>query len=74
MLTKQELEHSPLFADISYESYLLMLDCFHAVQKSFRSGEMVYDFTAPGSNAVGIIERGEVSLIRIGEEGDSTVL
>lgn len=74
MLTKRELECSPLFADISYESYLLMLDCFQAVQKSFRPGEVVYDFMAPGSNAVGVIERGEASLIRIDEEGVSTVL
>ena len=28
MLTRQELEKSPLFADISYEDYLRMLDCF----------------------------------------------
>jgi len=74
MLTREELEKSPLFTDISYESYLLMLDCFHAVQKTFRSGEMVYDFTAPKNNAVGIIERGEASLVRIDEEGVSTVL
>ena len=74
MLTEEELKKSPLFADISYESYRLMLDCFHAVQKSFRPNEVIYDFMTTGTNAVGIIERGEASLIRIDAEGVSTVL
>jgi len=74
MLTREELEKSPLFADISYENYLLMLDCFQAVQKSFRTGDLLCDFTAERNNAVGIIERGEASLIRIDEDGISTVL
>ena len=37
MLTREELEKSPLFQGISYESYCAMLDCLQAVQKSFRS-------------------------------------
>lgn len=74
MLTKEELEKSPLFADISYEHYLAMLDCFQARQLSFRPGSIIYDFTDPSNNAVGIIERGKASLIRIDEEGVSTVL
>ena len=74
MLTRQELEKSPLFQDISYESYLLMLDCFQAVQKSFRPDELVYDFSAPKNDMVGIIERGDAALIRIDEEGTSTVM
>lgn len=73
MLTQQELEKSPLFTDISYEEYLRMLDCFQAVQKSFRGDELIYDFSS-GGNAVGIIERGEALLIRIDEEGVSTVM
>lgn len=74
MLTRQELEKSPLFADISYEDYLRMLDCFQAVQKTFRPDELIYDFSSNGGNAVGIIERGEALLIRIDEEGVSTVM
>lgn len=74
MLTKQEMEKSPLFKDISYDSYLRMLDCFQAVQKSFHGEDLVYDFSAPKNNTVGIIERGEAALIRIDEEGVSTVL
>lgn len=74
MLTRQELEKSPLFQDISYESYLLMLDCFQAVQKSFRPDDLIYDFAAPGNDAVGVLERGEAAVIRIDEEGVSTVL
>ncbi len=74
MLTQRELEKSPLFMDISYDSYLQMLDCFHAVQRSYRSDELIYDLTVGGNNSVGVIERGEASLIRIDEEGVSTVL
>ena len=74
VLTRQELEKSPLFQGISYESYLLMLDCFQAVQKSFRPDELVYDFSAPKNDMVGIIERGDAALIRIDEEGTSTVM
>ena len=36
MLTREELEKSPLFQGISYESYCAMLHCFQAVQKSLR--------------------------------------
>ena len=74
MLTREELEKSPLFQGISYESYCAMLHCFQAVQKSFRSDELIYDFTMPTNNAVGIVERGSASLIRIDEEGVSTVM
>ena len=74
MLTQQDLEKSPLFQDISYEEYSRMLTCFQAVRKSFRSDDMVYDFSSPLNDAVGIIERGEAALIRIDEEGVSTVM
>ena len=74
MLSKQELEKSPLFHGIQYEEYLRMLTCFQAVQKSFRADDLIYDFSDPGNNAVGIIERGNAALIRIDEEGVSTVM
>ena len=74
MLSRQELEKSPLFQDISYEEYCRMLDCFQAVQRSFRTDELIYDFSSKESNAVGIIERGEASVIRIDKDGVSTVL
>ena len=74
MLTQRELQQSPLFSNISYEEYLRMFTCFQARQKSFRPDEIVYDFSAPASDAVGIIERGSASLIRIDREGVSTVL
>ena len=73
MLTPQELEKSPLFEGISYESYLLMLDCFQAVQKSYQPEELIYDFSS-GGNKVGIVERGNALLTRIDEDGVSTVL
>lgn len=74
MLSRQELEKSPLFQDIGYEEYCRMLDCFQAVQRSFRTDDLIYDFSSKESNAVGIIERGEASVIRIDKDGVSTVL
>ena len=74
MVNAQELKKSPLFRDISYESYQEMLQCFQAVQRTFRADELVYDFSTAKTDAVGVVERGTVSLIRIDEEGVSTVL
>ncbi len=71
MLSEQELTKSPLFHDISYQDYQELLTCFQAVQKSFRADELIYDFS---TDAVGVVERGQASLIRIDEEGVSTVL
>ena len=66
MLTRQELTKSPLFQDIRYEDYQRMLDCFQAVQRSYRPDDVIYDFSGPGSNSVGVVERGGAALIRIG--------
>ena len=74
MLTQQELERSPLFQGISYDEYRRLLTCFQAVQRSYRPEEMIYDFSKPNQNAVGIIERGAASLIRIDADGVATVL
>ena len=74
MLSQQELEKSPLFQDISYEEYRSLLTCFQAVQKSFRSDDLIYDFSSPKNDAVGIVERGCAALIRIDEEGVATVM
>ena len=74
MLTQQELVKSPLFQDISYEDYRSLLTCFQAVQKAFRPDDLIYDFSAPNNDAVGIVERGGAALIRIDEEGVSTVM
>ena len=74
MLSQQELEKSPLFQDISYEEYRSLLTCFQAVQKSFRADDLIYDFSFPKNDAVGIVERGCAALIRIDEEGVATVM
>lgn len=74
MLSQQELSKSPLFQDISYEDYRSLLTCFQAVQKSFRTDELIYDFSSPKNDAVGIVERGRAALIRIDEEGVATVM
>lgn len=74
MFSKQELEKSPLFQGIQYEEYQRMLTCFQAVQRSFRPDDLIYDFSEPKNDAVGIIERGSAALIRIDEDGVSTVM
>lgn len=61
----------PLFRDISETDCREMLECFHAVRRQFRTDELIYDFS---SDAVGVLEWGEASLIRLDEEGVSTVL
>jgi len=71
MLSEQDLTRSPLFHDISYQDYQEILNCFQAVQRSFRADELIYDFS---TDAVGVVERGQASLIRIDEEGVATVL
>ncbi|BAL00141.1 hypothetical protein OBV_29420 [Oscillibacter valericigenes Sjm18-20] len=73
MLSPEELKESPIFDGISYESYLSMIDCFQAIQKTYRPEDVAYDFER-GGNQVGILERGEASLIRIDEDGVSTVM
>lgn len=74
MLTQQEWGKSPLFQNISYEEYQRMLICFQATQKTFRPEDVMYDFSELRNNSVGIIERGTAQLIRIDEEGVSTVM
>ena len=74
MLTRKELEKSPLFRNINYEDYLRMFTCFQAVERSFRADELIYDFADTGRDAVGIVEHGRASLIRIDESGVSTVM
>ena len=73
MMTPEELRASPLFRDISYESYLAMFHCFHAVSKTYRPEEIICDFSDSCAQ-VGIIERGEAVLIRIDENGVETVM
>ena len=74
MLAPQELEKSPLFRDITYEEYQRMLPCFQAVGRSYQTDELIYDFADAKRDDVGVIERGSAALIRIDEEGVSTVM
>ena len=74
MLTVTELQTSPLFRNISYEDYRRMLTCFQAVQRSYAADQQIYDFATSRPDVIGVVERGSVSLIRIDEEGVSTVL
>ncbi len=74
MMTAQELKRSPLFQNIEYEEYRRMLTCFQAVQRSYGAEDLICDLFDGGSNAIGIVERGNAALIRIDEAGVSTVL
>ena len=55
MLSAQELEASPLFRNITYEEYQRMLTCFQAVQRSYLAEELVYDFSAGRTDAIGVV-------------------
>ncbi len=75
MLTREELEKSPLFQ--GHRVRELPCRCWTAFRRcsgAFRVDEVIYDFSGPTDNAVGVVERGEASLIRIDEEGVSTVM
>lgn len=74
MLTQQDLGKSPLFRGINHEEYLAMVGCFQAVRKVFRADELIYDLTDVKNDRVGIVERGEASVIRVDEMGVSTVM
>ena len=60
MLTQEELAQSPLFENIRYDEYRRMLSCFHAVQKTFRPDELIYDLGATGGDAVVGVRLGEL--------------
>ena len=83
MMTREELAQSPIFQGISYESYLAMVDCFHARTKTYQNGEIILSFgegsqavgiVEEGSQAVGIVEEGSAALLRIDADGNSTIL
>ena len=74
MLTRKELEKSPLFRNITYEDYMRMFTCFQAVERTYRADELIYDFSDKSRDAVGIVEHGRATLIRIDESGISTVM
>lgn len=72
-MKREELERSPLFQGISYDSYLAMVDCFHARTRTYQTGEIILSF-GEENQAVGIIEEGTATLMRIDAEGTSTIL
>ncbi len=73
MLTREELGGSPLFQDITYEDYLAMCECFQAASRTYRAEEVICDLSG-GCDTVGILEQGRAAVIRIDENGVSTVL
>lgn len=73
-MTQRDLEKDPLFRDITYEQYCLMMDCFQAVQRSFRADELICDLSIEKNEEVGVIQQGEAVVLRTDEDGISTVL
>lgn len=74
MTASREPEKSLLFQGISREEYQRMMVCFQAVERSYQADELIYDFSEEGRDDVGIIEEGSAALIRIDEDGVSTVM
>ena len=74
MIDKGRPGMSPLFADIRYEDYRQMMACFQARQRTFCSGEVIWERSSALSGDLGVIERGRAALIRVDEEGVTTVL
>lgn len=63
-----------LFDGISAASCTDMLVCFGAEFDSFRTGEVVCDYSDDPKRRVGIMRAGRASMIRIDESGNETLL
>ena len=68
-----EIGTSPLFQRVSEESQQAMRTCFDMREQSFRTGEVVYDFSA-GRNMVGVLAQGTAVIERIDHQGSRTIL
>lgn len=68
-----EIGVSPLFRDVSEESQQAMRTCFAMREYSFRTGEVIYDFSE-GRNMVGVLTQGAAVIARIDYQGSRTIL
>ena len=68
-----EIGVSPLFRDVSEESQQAMRTCFDMREYSFRTGEVIYDFSE-GRNMVGVLTQGAAVIERIDHQGSRTIL
>ena len=68
-----EIGVSPLFRDVSEESQQAMRTCFAMREYSFRTGEVIYDFSE-GRNMVGVLTQGAAVIERIDHQGSRTIL
>lgn len=62
-----------LFNDISPEEYSQMMQCFGSVEKSFRAGEIICDYSK-NSSQIGIVADGAALMVRIDFNGNRTIL
>ncbi|MCQ4725918.1 Crp/Fnr family transcriptional regulator [Anaerotignum faecicola] len=62
-----------LFNEITPEEYKQMMECFGSIKKTFKSGEIICDYSV-NSSQVGIIESGLALMVRIDFEGNRSIL
>ena len=68
-----KLAETSLFRGISEQECARMVQCFDAVEKEFRIGQVVYDF-AEDRDCVGILTAGKAEVVRIDINGNRTIL
>lgn len=62
-----------LFNGMSNEEFDRMMVCFAPVERHFKSGEIVCDYSTFSDN-IGIVQGGQVQVIRIDSDGNRTIL
>ena len=63
----------PIFHDITRDSVMCMMDCFHVRQVRYRPGEVIREYDG-SSREVGILAEGAADLVRIDYSGVRTIL
>lgn len=64
---------SGLFKDIAYDEYESMMTCFKPVKKKFSKGETIQEYDC-GQDRIGIVQHGQVSIVRMDENGNRSIL
>lgn len=65
--------HSEIFKGITEDEYKSMLKCFNPVRRSFKAGELIYDY-GNGMDCIGIVQNGAVIIVRIDKNGNRDIL
>lgn len=67
------MTNSKIWNGITNEDYNKMMQCFSPVTKSYKKGSTVCDY-GEKTNFVGIVESGNVSVVRLDINGNNTIL